>query len=62
MPMLGRPILPDDELPGKPGVVVLTYRFWEKSFGLDPDALDAARAEGTQVLPGLPFHGNGSMD
>jgi len=29
-----------------------------QALGLDPDALDAVRAEGTQVLPGLPFHGN----
>ncbi|HYA64233.1 MAG TPA: alkaline phosphatase family protein [Candidatus Sulfotelmatobacter sp.] len=26
-----------------------------KALGLDPDALDGVRAEGTQVLPGLPF-------
>jgi hypothetical protein len=26
-----------------------------KALGLNPDALDAVRAEGTQVLPGLPF-------
>lgn len=28
-----------------------------KALGLDPYALDAVRAEGTQVLPGLPFSG-----
>jgi hypothetical protein len=39
LPSLGRPILPEDELPGRPGVVVLTYRFWEKCFGLDPAVL-----------------------
>jgi predicted AlkP superfamily pyrophosphatase or phosphodiesterase len=33
-----------------------------KALGLDPNALDAARAEGTQVLPGLPFHGNGGLE
>jgi|HubBroStandDraft_1064217.scaffolds.fasta_scaffold00080_41 hypothetical protein len=33
-----------------------------KALGLDPNALDAVRAEGTQVLPGLPFHGDGNMD
>ena len=39
MPLLGRPILPEDEQPGKPAVVVLTHHFWEKSFGLDPGVL-----------------------
>ena len=33
-----------------------------EALGLDPDALDAARAEGTQVLPGLPFRGNENME
>jgi hypothetical protein len=33
-----------------------------KALGLHPNALDAVRAEGTQVLPGLPFRGNGNMD
>jgi hypothetical protein len=33
-----------------------------QALGLDPYALEAARAEGTQVLPGLPLHGHGGMD
>jgi hypothetical protein len=33
-----------------------------QALGLDPNALDAVRIEGTQVLPGLPFRGNGNMD
>jgi hypothetical protein len=33
-----------------------------QALGLDPNALDAVRTEGTQVLPGLPFRGNGNMD
>jgi predicted permease len=39
LPLIGRSILPEDELPGKPRVAVLTYRYWEKSFGLDPAVL-----------------------
>jgi predicted permease len=35
-PLVGRPILPEDDSPGVPGVAVLTYRYWEKRFGLDP--------------------------
>jgi len=34
--LFGRPILDDDDAPGKPGVIVLTYHYWEKRFGLDP--------------------------
>jgi predicted permease len=34
--LIGRPILPEDDAPGRPGVVVLTYRYWEKRFVLDP--------------------------
>jgi predicted permease len=33
--ILGRPIVDGDDSPGKPRVVVLTYRYWEKRFGLD---------------------------
>ncbi|HEY6343474.1 MAG TPA: ABC transporter permease [Bryobacteraceae bacterium] len=32
----GRALVPDDDGPGKPPVIVLTYRYWEKRFGLDP--------------------------
>jgi len=34
--LIGRPILPEDDAPGRPAVVVLTYRYWEKRFALDP--------------------------
>lgn len=37
--LLGRPILDADDLPGKPRVAVLTYRYWEKRFGLDPTVI-----------------------
>jgi putative ABC transport system permease protein len=32
-PALGRTLLPRDELPGSPPVVVLSYMFWERYFG-----------------------------
>ncbi len=35
-PLLGRPILPEDDAPGKPGVAVLTYLYWNKRFAGDP--------------------------
>jgi predicted permease len=34
-PLIGRPILNDDDTPGRPRVAVLTYHYWEKRFGLD---------------------------
>ncbi|HYL75083.1 MAG TPA: ABC transporter permease [Bryobacteraceae bacterium] len=37
--LLGRPILEGDDAAGKPRVVVLTYRYWEKRFGLDPTVI-----------------------
>jgi predicted permease len=39
MPLAGRPILPDDDRAGAPRVAVLTYRFWERRFGLDPNVI-----------------------
>ena len=36
-PMLGRDFVPADEVPGAPGVVILSYRFWESRLGKRPD-------------------------
>ncbi len=38
-PLMGRAIVPDDDGPAKPFVAVLTYRYWQKRFGLDPSIL-----------------------
>ena len=35
-PLIGRPILPEDDAAGRPVVAVLTYRYWEKRFAFDP--------------------------
>ena len=35
-PMLGRIFLPEEDLPGKPQPVVLTYGFWQRIFAGDP--------------------------
>jgi predicted permease len=35
-PYAGRVLHPEDDGPGRPPVVVLTYRYWDKRFGLDP--------------------------
>jgi putative ABC transport system permease protein len=35
-PILGRPLLPEDERPGSPGVVVLSHALWRRRFEADP--------------------------
>ena len=35
----GRLLVPDDDLPGKPAVAVISYAYWERSFGLDPSVI-----------------------
>ncbi len=35
----GRALEPSDEQPGAPAVAVVTYRFWERRMGLDPNAI-----------------------
>jgi len=42
VPILGRAIVTDDDAPGKPPVVVLSYRYWQKRFGADPSILNQA--------------------
>jgi predicted permease len=37
--LIGRPLAPEDDRPGAPAVAVITYRMWEREFGLDPHAL-----------------------
>ncbi len=38
--LLGRPILPEDDAPGRPGVAVLTHAYWSSRFSLDPGILN----------------------
>jgi len=35
-PLFGRLLLPEEDQPGKPPVVILSYRFWRRLFGSDP--------------------------
>ena len=39
-PILGRPILPDDDAPGRPGVAVLSHEYWSAHFAADPGVLN----------------------
>jgi predicted permease len=38
-PLLGRLVLPEEDKPGKPPVVILTYRLWRRLFSSDPRIL-----------------------
>jgi predicted permease len=37
--LIGRTLMPGDDRPGADPVVVITYRWWERQFSLDPNAL-----------------------
>ncbi len=56
-PLLGRPLLPEDEREGAPPVVVLGYDLWTSRFGADPDivgrtvSLGSARHTVVGVMP-----------
>jgi putative ABC transport system permease protein len=47
-PALGRPLHPDDGVPGADPVVLLSYGYWQSRFGGDPSVLD-----GTLVMNGV---------
>lgn len=38
-PMLGRPLLPEDDAVGAPAVAVLSYGIWQSQFGEDPEII-----------------------
>jgi len=64
-PLLGRDLLPEDDVDGAPGVAVLTYESWRSRFGGDRDivgrvvTMDAAPAEIVGVMrPGFVFRGD----
>jgi putative ABC transport system permease protein len=39
-PFMGRYLLPDDTVPGKDHVVIITHKLWETHFGADPNIID----------------------
>jgi putative ABC transport system permease protein len=49
-PLLGRLLLPEEDKPGKPDVVVLSERLWKRLFNSDPGIIGK-----TIVLNGNPF-------
>lgn len=48
-PYLGRPLLPEDAMPGAPPVFAMTYALWSKEFDRDPKILGT-----TMILNGVP--------
>ncbi len=38
-PFMGRYLLPDDTVPGKDHVVIITHKLWESHFGADPNII-----------------------
>lgn len=46
-PLIGRPLLPEDERPGAPVVVVLGHDLWTSRFGADPGIVDRTIALGS---------------
>ena len=49
-PLLGRSLLPAEDVPGKNGVIVLGHGFWQRHFGADRNAVGR-----TVRLDGRPF-------
>jgi predicted permease len=49
-PLLGRLFLPEEDKPGQPAAVVLSYRFWQHQFHSDPNIVGQ-----TVMLNGNPF-------
>ncbi len=49
-PLIGRPIVAGDDAPGRPRVAVLTYRYWEKRFALDPGVVGREIAVNTRPV------------
>jgi len=48
--LIGRPLTPEDDRPEAAPAAVITYRWWERQFGLDPNALGQ-----TVLLNRVPF-------
>jgi predicted permease len=54
-PLLGRLLLDEDDVPGKPAVVILSYGIWKRLFNSDPGIVGKSI-----TLDGLIDHGTGA--
>ena len=50
-PLFGRSFRPEDEQPGAPAVLMLSYEYWIKSFGGDPNVVNMKFTMNDQVHP-----------
>ncbi|HTL66743.1 MAG TPA: ABC transporter permease [Lacunisphaera sp.] len=63
-PLLGRTFLPGEDQPGSPAVLVLSYQYWQRSFGGDPHVVGQVFQMNNRphtvvgVLPPLPAFPN----
>jgi putative ABC transport system permease protein len=48
-PALGRTFLPEEDLPDRPTVVMLSYRLWQQRYGADPDFVGKTIKLGSSV-------------
>lgn len=63
-PLVGRAFRPEDEQPGAPAVLLLSYEYWERSFGGDPTVVGKSFTMNDKihtvvgVLPPIPQYPN----
>jgi predicted permease len=63
-PLIGRPIVPEDDRPGAAAVAIITYRWWEQHCGLDPNVLGQPimlNQSSYTIIGVLPQHYMGPM-
>lgn len=56
-PQLGRSFTDDDAEPGAPGTAILSYGFWQRGFGGDPEAVGRTillDGQGTEIVGVMP--------
>jgi predicted permease len=57
--LIGRPITPEDDRPDAPPVAVITYPFWRRVYGLDPQVIGrtlTVKKTGFTIIGVLPRH------
>ncbi len=53
-PAAGRLLTPSDDRPGAPPVAVISYRYWQRRFALDPQAIGSTFTLNRQATPSVP--------
>jgi predicted permease len=50
-PLLGRILLPEEDVPGRPGVAILSYGAWQRLFNADPTIVGKSITLNAEVMP-----------